>query len=347
MKINNISLKPGGDRILLSHGDGGLKTSELINNLILKYFNNNILSRLEDSAVIPGVENTRIAYTTDSFVVKPIFFPGGDIGKLCICGTINDLAASGAVPAVLSMGLIIEEGFEINLLEKILESANKVLAESNTSIVTGDTKVVEKNSADKIFINTSGIGFIKNNLNISPTEIKPGDKILINGSIAEHGLAVLSSRPEFSFKTNIVSDCAPLNGLVEDILKISGKVHALRDATRGGIATVLIEMSQKSQTLFDIFENKIPVKREALSLCEFLGLDPLYIANEGKMIVFVDNSDADKVLEAMKKNKYGKDSRIIGEVTKKMEYGAVSYKTKIGTARFLDKFYSEQLPRIC
>jgi hydrogenase expression/formation protein HypE len=347
MKINHINQKSGKDKILLSHGDGGIKTSELINNLILKYFNNKILNRLEDSAVISGIKNTKLAYTTDSFVVKPIFFPGGDIGKLCICGTINDLATSGAVPAVLSMGLIIEEGLETDILENILESASKVLEESNTNIVTGDTKVVEKNSADRIFINTSGLGFIKNNINISPARIKPGDKILLNGSIAEHGLAVLSSRPEFSFKTNIISDCAPLNSLIEDILKISDKIHALRDATRGGIATVLIEMSQKSQTLFNIFEERIPVKREVRSLCEFLGLDPLYIANEGKMLIFVDSADADKVLEAMKKNKYGHNSCIIGEVTKNMEYGTVSYNTRIGTTRFLDKFYSEQLPRIC
>ena len=336
------------NKILLSHGDGGIKTSELINNLILKYFDNKILNKLEDSAVISGIENTKLAYTTDSFVVKPIFFPGGDIGKLCICGTLNDLAASGAVPSVLSMGLIIEEGLEVSILEKILESACKVLKESKTNIVTGDTKVVEKNSMDRIFINTSGIGYIKNNIDISPARIKPGDKILINGSIAEHGLAVLSSRPEFSFKTNIVSDCAPLNSLIEDILKVSDKVHALRDATRGGIATVLIELSEKSHTLFEVFEDKIPVKRESRSLCEFLGLDPLYIANEGKMLVFVDESHADKVLDVMKKNKYGHDSCIVGEVVKKMENGAaVAYKTKIGTTRFLDKFYSEQLPRIC
>lgn len=347
MEQNVKNQKLNENKILLSHGDGGIKTSELINNLILKYFDNKILNKLEDSAVISGIENTKLAYTTDSFVVKPIFFPGGDIGKLCICGTINDLAASGAVPAVLSMGLLIEEGLEVNILEKILESAGKVLKESDTNIVTGDTKVVEKNSMDRIFINTSGIGFIKDSINISPARIKPGDKILINGSIAEHGLAVLSSRPEFSFKTNIVSDCAPLNSLIEDILKISDKVHALRDATRGGIATVLIELSEKSHTLFDVFEDKIPVKREARSLCEFLGLDPLYIANEGKMLIFVDASHADKVLDVMKKNKYGRDSCIIGEVIKKMEFGAVAYKTKIGTTRFLDKFYSEQLPRIC
>jgi len=347
MEKNNRNQKLKENKILLSHGDGGIKTGELISNLIIKYFDNQILNRLEDSAVISGIENKKLAYTTDSFIVKPIFFPGGDIGKLCICGTINDLAASGAVPAVLSMGLIIEEGFEVDSLERILESAGRILKESNTNIVTGDTKVVEKNGMDKIFINTSGIGFLKYDADISPARIKPGDKIIINGSIAEHGLAVLSSRPEFSFKTDIVSDCAPLNGLVEDIMKISGKVHALRDATRGGIATVLIELSERSQTCFNIIEDKIPIKREVRSLCEFLGLDPLYIANEGKMIIFVDPADADKVLETMKKNKYGRQSSIIGEVTKEIQHSSVFYKTKIGTTRILDKFYSEQLPRIC
>lgn len=342
-KNNNFSDK----NILLSHGDGGIKTGELINNLIIKYFGNKILNRLEDSAIINDFHNEKIAYTTDSFVVKPVFFPGGNIGKLCICGTINDLAAAGATPVALSMGLIIEEGFEVKYLEKILESAGEVLKETKTAIITGDTKVVEKNGMDKIFINTSGIGYIRGNTDITPLNIKPGDKIIINGSIAEHGLAVLSSRPEFSFKTNIVSDCAPLNSLIEDILKISDKVHALRDATRGGIATVLIELSEKSQTLLDVFEDKIPIKRDVRSLCEFLGLDPLYIANEGKMLIFVDPSDADKVLSIMKKNKYGRDSCIIGEVTKNTEYGSVAYKTKIGTTRILDKFYSEQLPRIC
>jgi hydrogenase expression/formation protein HypE len=347
MKIGAIDKKILDNKILLSHGDGGIKTGELINNIIIKHLGNKILDKLEDSAVLQDFGAGKIAYTTDSFVVRPVFFPGGDIGKLCVCGTINDLAASGAKPYALSMGLIIEEGLELEVLTKIIESASLVLKETGLNIVTGDTKVVEKNGLDKIFINTSGIGFIRNDVNISPSLIKPGDKILINGSIAEHGLAVLSSRPEFAFKTNIRSDCAPLNSLVEDILKASCGVHALRDATRGGIATVLIELSGRSNTSLNIIEENIPVKREARSLCEFLGLDPLYIANEGKMIVFADPFEADKILSVMKKNKYGKDSCIIGEVANKKENGLVEYKTRIGTTRILDRFYSEQLPRIC
>lgn len=333
--------------ILLSHGDGGTKTGELINNLILKYLGNRILNNLEDSAVFNDFKHNKIAYTTDSFVVKPIFFPGGDIGKLSICGTINDLASAGASPVALSMSLIIEEGFDLESLEKILQSAGKILKETETFVVTGDTKVVERNSADKIFINTSGIGCIRNNTCISPVNIKPGDKILINGSIAEHGLAVLSSRPEFNFKTDIISDCAPLYSLVNTMLEVSDKVHALRDATRGGVATVLNEMAQRSKTIINIYEDKIPVKQEVESLCEFLGLDPLYIANEGIMVAFVDQNDSKKVLEAMKKNKYGINSTIIGEVSENSGQSAVILNTKIGTRRIIDKFYSEQLPRIC
>ncbi|MCL6088497.1 MAG: hydrogenase expression/formation protein HypE [Actinobacteria bacterium] len=333
--------------ILLSHGDGGTKTGELINNLILRYLGNRILNNLEDSAVFNDFKHNKIAYTTDSFVVKPIFFPGGDIGKLSICGTVNDLASVGASPIALSMSLIIEEGFDLESLEKILQSAGKILKETETFVVTGDTKVVERNSADKIFINTSGIGCIRNNTCISPVNIKPGDKILINGSIAEHGLAVLSSRPEFNFKTDIISDCAPLYSLVNTMLEVSDKVHALRDATRGGVATVLNEMAQRSKTIINIYEDKIPVKQEVESLCEFLGLDPLYIANEGIMVAFVDQNDSKKVLEAMKKNKYGINSTIIGEVSENSGQSAVILNTKIGTRRIIDKFYSEQLPRIC
>ncbi|MDD5659436.1 MAG: hydrogenase expression/formation protein HypE [Actinomycetota bacterium] len=342
----NKKKKLNDKNILLSHGDGGLKTRELIDALIIKYFGNKILNKLEDSAIISEL-NSKIAYTTDSFVVKPLFFPGGDIGKLSICGTINDLASAGAAPIALSMGLILEEGFEIKHLEKILESASNVLKETNTFIVTGDIKVVEKNCIDKIFINTSGIGSISKNINISSENIKPGDKILINGSIAEHGLAVLSSRPEFNFKTNIVSDCAPLCSLVKDMLDISDKIHALRDATRGGIASILHEMANVSKKRIDIYEELLPIKKEVKSLCGFLGLDPLYIANEGKIIVFADPYDSDKILRTMKKNKYGIDSRIIGEVSENFEKSAVIYHTKIGTTILVDSFYSEQLPRIC
>jgi len=344
IKINNN--KKFRDKIIqLSHGDGGIKTGELINNLLLKYFGNEILNKLEDSAVL-NCSFKRIAYTTDSFVVNPIFFPGGDIGKLSICGTINDLVTTGCIPVAMSLSFILEEGFPVPDFKKILSSIKNTTRDTNLKIVTGDTKVVEKGSADKIFINTSGIGFLGNNIDISPCKIEVGDKILINGGIAEHGTAILSSRKEFNFKTSIVSDCAPLSSLVNDMLSASKKIHALRDATRGGLASILFELARSSKTNINIHEDKIPVKKEVHGICEFLGLDPLYIANEGKMVVFVDRKDADKVLQAMKKNKYGKDSQIIGEVTEKGE-GLVILVTELGTKRILDLQYSEQLPRIC
>jgi len=343
IKINNKKFK---DKIIqLSHGDGGFKTGELINNILLKYFGNEILNKLEDSAIL-NCSGKRIAYTTDSFVVNPIFFPGGDIGKLSICGTINDLVTTGCTPAALSLSFILEEGFPVPDFEKILSSIKNTTCDTNLKIVTGDTKVVEKGSADKIFINTSGIGFFESDIDISPDKIAAGDKILINGGIAEHGTAILASRKEFNFKTGIISDCAPLSSLVNDMLSASKKIHALRDATRGGLASILFELARASGTNINIYEDKIPVKKEVRGICEFLGLDPLYIANEGKMVAFVDKKDAGKVLQAMKKNKYGKDSRIIGEVTEKGE-GLIILITGLGTKRVLDLQYSEQLPRIC
>ena len=331
--------------IHLSHGDGGIKTGELINNLLLKYLGNNILDRLEDSAFLKGTDK-RIAFTTDSFVVDPIFFPGGDIGKLSICGTINDLATTGCVPAALSLSFILEEGFPVPDFKKILASIRNTLDEAKVDIVTGDTKVVNRGSADKIFINTSGIGLIDSGLDISPAKIKTGDRIIINGSIADHGIAILSQRKEFNFKSNILSDCAPLSSLVRDMLEASTGIHTLRDATRGGLATVLFELANRSKTNINIYQDRIPVKREVLGVCEFLGLDPLYIANEGKMVAIVKKDDAELVLSAMKKNKYGKDSQIIGEISEEGE-GRVILNTNLGTRRILDLHYSEQLPRIC
>jgi len=345
-KKNNKTFK---DKIIqLSHGDGGFKTSELISNLILKYLGNDTLNKLMDSAVING-NNKKIAFTTDSFVVNPIFFPGGDIGKLSVCGTINDLATSGCTPSALSLSFILEEGLPVKDLIKILSSIKKVLKETGARVVTGDTKVVERGIADKIYINTSGIGFIPDKMDISPYKIKEGDDILINGGIAEHGAAILGKRKEFNFKSGIKSDCAPLSLLVNDITPVSSNIHALRDATRGGLASVLFELSEASHTSFEIYEDKIPVKKEVRGICEFLGLDPLYMANEGKMIVFVDKKDSEIVLNAMKKNKYGKDSCIIGRVSGKIngERGRVFLITKLGTRRILDLQYSEQLPRIC
>lgn len=346
IKDKNLLEKSNKPCILLSHGDGGFKTSQLINEIVSGYIKNDILKKLEDSAVFNSITN-KIAFTTDSFVIDPIFFPGGDIGKLSICGTINDLVTSGCKPYALSLSLILEEGFLIEDFKKILKSIKETISEINdVNIVTGDTKVVGKGFADKIYINTAGIGFIDKEIEISPKRIKPGDAVLINGTIAEHGIVILSQRKEFNFKTNLKSDCAPLNSLIKDMLSVSNEIHAIRDATRGGIARILIELAASSNTDIEISEKQIPIKKETYGICQFLGMDPLYIANEGKIIAFVAENEAEKVLDVMRKNKYGKDSQIIGKVIKKGS-GSVTLKTILGTRRIIDIHYSEQLPRIC
>ncbi len=342
--MNNNKTITQDKKILIAHGDGGAKTNELIKNLIFSYLGNNILEKMEDSAVLKIPDN-KIAFTTDSFVVKPVFFSGGDIGKLSICGTLNDIACSGAKPLFLSLSLIIEEGFSIKELTRILKSMKSVLDEVQVPIVTGDTKVVEKNNIDKIFINTSGIGYIPQGVNISPTQIKPKDKIIINGSIAEHGVAVLTSREDFGFR-GINSDCAPLNKMIEEVIAAKMKVHAIRDATRGGLASVLNEFSEIANYQFKIYEELIPVNKKVSAVCEFLGLDPLYIANEGKVVFFVDPSDAEGVISILQNNKYGSKAALIGEV-EDIKNNNIIFRTRIGTNRILDKFYSEQLPRIC
>jgi hydrogenase expression/formation protein HypE len=358
--LKNHDRQKKEDIILMSHGDGGLKSSELIRNIISKHIKNDVLDRFEDSAVLrlPG---KKIAFTTDSFVINPVFFPGGDIGKLSICGTVNDLAASGAIPYFFSLSLILEEGFPIKDLERIMKSISDTIDEINSSatgrkhknsqniklkIVTGDTKVVEKGSADKIYINTAGIGLIDEEVNISPALIETKDIIIVSGTIGDHGIAVLSKRKEFDFKTALKSDCAPLGPLVAELLSVSKNIHAIRDATRGGLARVLFELASASKHDFEISSSAIPVKRETRGICEFLGMDPLYVANEGKMVFFVSAADASLVLEAARKNKYGRDACIIGKVTKKGN-GRVILNTEIGTKRLLDLYYSEQLPRIC
>ncbi|MBN2073123.1 MAG: hydrogenase expression/formation protein HypE [Actinobacteria bacterium] len=332
--------------IQLSHGDGGIKTGELIEKTILGHLKNKILEKLEDSAILE-LNGTKIAFTTDSFVVDPVFFPGGDIGKLSVCGTINDLATTGCRPVALSLSFIMEEGFPLTDFKKILASIKETADESGVNIVTGDTKVVGKGNADSIFINTSGIGLVDYKKEFSPRLIKPGDKIIINGPIADHGAAIMSCRKGFNFKSGIKSDCAPLSAMVMDMIKVSDSIHCLRDATRGGLATILLELAKSSGTRINIFEDNIPLRKEVRGLCEFLGLDPLYMANEGKMVAFVGQKDASRVIEAISANKYGKGSSIIGEVAGKDDEGPVILNTAIGTTRILDRYYSEQLPRIC
>lgn len=334
-------------QIVLGHGSGGKLMHDLIEETFTKKFSNPYLNKLDDSAIVKLLlKNNKLAFTTDSYVVSPLFFNGGDIGKLAVCGTVNDLSMSGAVPKYLSAGFVIEEGLLLKDLEKILDSMAKAAQEAEVVIVAGDTKVVEKGAADKLFINTAGIGTIPNGVNVSSSNIKPGDKIILSGTIGDHGVAILSKREGLEFKTTLKSDCASLNRLVQEMLKASKRIHALRDPTRGGLASTLNEFAQSSKVGIVIDEQKVPTKQEVLGACELLGLDPFHIANEGKLVAAVPAKDADKVLAVMRKNKYGKEAQIIGEATASHQ-GKVLLKTPLGTTRILDMLTGEQLPRIC
>ncbi|MFC1726360.1 hydrogenase expression/formation protein HypE [candidate division KSB1 bacterium] len=331
--------------VLLSYGSGGRLTHQLIDEYIVPNFSNNILNKLEDSGVF-NVKGTRFSFTTDSYVVDPIFFPGGDIGKLAVCGTVNDLSMSGAVPLYLSCGFIIEEGFSIKDFELVLNSMRKAAKEAGIDIITGDTKVVHKGKGDKIFVNTSGIGIVQKGINVDSKNIKNRDKILINGTIGDHGTSVLARRENIQFKNEILSDVAPLNKMVKELIDSGIEIHTMKDPTRGGIATSLKEIAEKSNKGIEIFENKIPVREEVKGLCEILGFDPIYIANEGKLILFTPEKDSEKALNIMKKSKYGKNSEIIGSVIND-HAGKVILRTTIGGSRIVDMLSGEQLPRIC
>jgi hydrogenase expression/formation protein HypE len=332
------------DKILLAHGSGGKLAHELIEKLFVRVFDNPLLARLDDSAVF--TVSGRLAFTTDSYVVSPIFFPGGDIGKLAVCGTVNDLAMSGARPLCLSLSLIIEEGLPQSELKTIIESANEAAGEAGVTIVTGDTKVVHHGNADKLFINTAGIGIVPESVDISGNNAKPGDKVLLSGPIGDHGIAVLSQREGLSFTTDLKSDCAPLNSLVADMLNVSADIHCLRDPTRGGLATTLNELAKQSNVNIRIEEEKVPICEAVLAACEMLGLDPLYIANEGTLVAIVPVEVADKVLKAMRRNRYGKEASLIGEVSANNP-GRVVMKTRIGSSRIIDMLVGDPLPRIC
>ena len=332
------------DKILLAHGSGGKLAHDLVEKSFVKALANPLLDKMDDSAVFEL--SGRLAFTTDSYVVSPIFFPGGDIGKLAVCGTVNDLATSGAKPLYLSLAFIIEEGLALEDLEKIVNSVQAACGEAGVKIVTGDTKVVTRGSADKLFVNTAGVGLIPEGVNISGSNARPGDKVILSGAIGDHGIAVVSKREGLSFATKLKSDCAPLGGLVAEMLKASPDIHALRDPTRGGLATSLNELAQQSKVSIRIEEKEIPVREEVLAACEMLGFDPLYVANEGKMIAIVLPGDADKVLKAMRRNKYGKKAAIIGEVGAENP-GRVTMKTVLGSSRIVDMLVGDLLPRIC
>jgi hydrogenase expression/formation protein HypE len=333
------------DTIRLEHGSGGKISHSLISELILPVFDNTILSQLGDGAILE-LGGTRIAFSTDTFTVDPLFFPGGNIGMLAVNGTVNDIAMCGAIPLFLSVGVLMEEGFAMDDLKNILSSMKASAKEAEVTIVTGDTKVVPRGAVDKFFVNTTGIGLIPEGIEIAPHKAKPGDRIILSGSIGDHGITVLLQREAMTLDAPIQSDTAPLNHLVKKMLSISPNIHVLRDPTRGGLGTTLNEMAQSSQVGIMIQQSRIPVRPEVESVCELMGFDPLYIANEGKLIAIVPEDEADKILAAMREDRYGKGAVIIGEVISENP-GLVLMKTKIGGIRIVDMLTGEQLPRIC
>lgn len=333
--------------VLLGHGSGGKLSHDLISQLFVKYFDNPILRQQTDSALLE-IKSKNLAYTTDSYVVDPIFFPGGNIGKLAIAGTVNDLAVSGAVPKYISTGFIIEEGFPLDDLEIIVKTMSEEAQKAGVLIVTGDTKVVDRGKCDKVFINTSGIGILNENLlDISSgKKIKQGDHIIINGSIGDHGMAILSARNELNIKSAIESDCACLNELIQEIVSSGAQIKFMRDATRGGVATVLTELASGKEYGIELDESKLVVNESVRGMCEMLGFDPLYVANEGKVIMIVSATDSNKVLQIMHKNQFGKQAAVIGEIVDS-HHGKGWITTTIGGKRIIDMLAGEQLPRIC
>ena len=332
------------DKVLLAHGSGGKLAHELICGSFISELDNPLLAPMDDAAVFaaPG----RLAFTTDSYVVRPIFFPGGDIGRLAVSGTVNDLSMVGAKPLYLSLAFIIEEGLPFEDLKRIVKSIKDTAGEAGVKIVTGDTKVVERGSADKLFINTAGVGEVPPRVNISGHSAKPGDAVILSGTIGDHGIAVLSRREGLRFGTSLESDCAPLNRLVADMIEVSDNIHSLRDPTRGGLASTLNELAGQSGVSITIEEADIPIREEVRSACEMLGLDPLHIANEGKLVAVVDAADADKIVARMRLNKYGRNAAVIGRVQEGRP-GRVTMKTRLGTSRVIDMLVGEPLPRIC
>ena len=330
-------------RIRLASGGGGKETAALIETVILRHLGNGALNRLEDGAVLPGSE--KIVFTTDSYVVKPLFFPGGDIGKLSVCGTINDLAVMGAIPRYLSLALIIEEGFELDSLIRIVESIAAESRRENVDVVCGDTKVVERGSGDGLFINTSGVGILREGVSLSAAGLRPGDSILLNGPVGDHGVAILGAREELNFSAGVDSDCASLTSLVSDILDCGG-VRCMRDATRGGLAAVLNELGQASRVTVGMDEDSVPVSERVRAACDLLGLSPFEMANEGKVVVGADCAVADRILEAMRHHPLGKHAAIVGRVEEKGPFPAVMT-NRLGARIVLEMPRGEHLPRIC
>ena len=332
------------DRVLLAHGSGGKLSHELVERLMVPLFRNPLLEKLDDSALFPI--SGRLAFTTDSYIVSPIFFPGGDIGKLAVCGTVNDLSMVGARPLYLSLSFIIEEGFPMADLERVARSVQEAAREARVTVITGDTKVVDRGSADGLFVNTAGLGEVPEGVDVSGSNARPGDAVILSGPIGDHGIAVMSRREGLSFASHVESDVAPLNHLVQAMLEASPRIHALRDPTRGGLASSLNEIARQSGVGIHIEEEMVPVRDAVRGACEMLGLDPLYVANEGRLVAFVPGEDAERVLQAMREHRYGSQACFIGRVREEHP-GRVVMRTRLGTSRIVDMLTGEPLPRIC
>jgi hydrogenase expression/formation protein HypE len=337
---------PHQEQIVIGHGSGGKMSHDLITRLFYPPLENPILLAGDDAGVVQANSLTRLAISTDSHVVWPLTFPGGDIGRLAVCGTVNDVAMMGAKPLYLTAGFILEEGLEVKSLQVFVDSMRAAAQESGVQVVAGDTKVVQKGKADGLYINTTGVGLLENGVQIGGAQARPGDVVILSGSIGDHGIAVLQARGELGFDSSIRSDVAPLNHLVAAILGASNQIHVLRDPTRGGLATSLNEITQQSQASILIEEKSIPIRNEVMAACEMLGFDPLYVANEGKLIAIVAPNDAERVLAAMRATRYGEDAAIIGEVRRE-PVGRVLMKTTLGSTRVVDMLAGEMLPRIC
>lgn len=340
---------PATERIVLGHGSGGRLSAELLRDIFLPLFSNPILNRLEDQACLE-IGGVRVAFTTDSFVVNPLFFPGGDIGSLAVHGTINDLAMGGAKPLCLSAGFILEEGLDMEVLRRATASMAAAAAAAGVAIVTGDTKVVEKGKGDGLFINTTGIGIVPEGVNLSAGAARPGDRVILSGTIGDHGIAIMANREGLAFETEIVSDSAPLHHLVETMLAVSKDIRALRDPTRGGVASALNEIAAQSGVKIQLDEESIPVRDEVRGACELLGLDPLYVANEGKLLAIVAPEAADAILASMRRHPLGRDAAVIGAVAGAVgekHRGFVTMRTAFGSTRIVDMLAGDQLPRIC
>jgi hydrogenase expression/formation protein HypE len=333
------------DTVLLGHGSGGRLSAELLRDVFLPALGNPVLAQLNDQAVV-NIGGVRLAMTTDSFVVKPLFFPGGDIGSLAVHGTVNDLAVGGATPLFLSAAFILEEGFPMADLRRIVRSMQEAALAAGVEVVTGDTKVVERGKGDGLFINTTGVGVVGDGIDLSADRACAEDKVLLSGPIGDHGIAILAQREGLDFETTIVSDSAALHTLVGAMLEASHAIRCMRDPTRGGVASTLNEIAAQSQVGIELEETCIPVREEVRGACELLGLDPLYVANEGKLIAIASAEDADRVLQAMRSHPLGQESQIIGTV-KQGHPGTVTMRTCLGTTRIVDMLTGEQLPRIC